>query len=113
MLENENCIEGVVVSYQYHKFDVEDNDIYFFKVEDTDSLDKVNRLFRKHWGHNVSFVYRKQFNTYVKVKHEDIEDFFNIKFEKGAKFKTNLYLKSCEDENGQIYYPQISLQEQE
>ena len=69
MGENENYIEGLVVSYQYHKFDIYDNDIYFFKVENKESLDKLNKLFRKHWGHNVDFLYRKQFNTYVKVKH--------------------------------------------
>ncbi len=106
---SDNCVEGIVVSYQFHKFDIDDNDIYFFKVEDTESLDKINKLFRKHWVHNVDFLYRKHFATYVKVKHEDIEDFFNFSFEKGAKFKTNLYLHSIEDENETTYYPKITL----
>jgi hypothetical protein len=113
MSMKENCVEGVLVSYQYHKFDSDDNDMYFFKVEDSESLDKLNKLFRKHWGHTMDFLYRKSFNTYVKVKHQNIEDFFNINFEKGSKFKTNLYIHSCEEENGTVYYPQISLDEQE
>ena len=46
MSVNENYLEGIVVSYQFHKFDVSDNDI--FKVEDADSLDKLNKFFRKH-----------------------------------------------------------------
>ena len=109
MGENENYIEGIVVSYQFHKFDIYENNIYFFKVEEKESLDKLNKLFRKHWGHNVDFLYRKQFNTYVKVKHENIEDFFNINFEKGSKFKANLHLHPCVNENGITYYSQISL----
>jgi hypothetical protein len=48
----------------------------------------------------------------VKVKHEDIEDFFNITFEKGSKFKTNLYLHSYDDENGKTYYAKVSLNEE-
>ena len=56
-------------------------------------------------------VYRKGFNTYVKVKHEHIENFFNVTFKKGSLFKTNLYMRSCQDENGETYYPKISLDE--
>ena len=112
MVESDNCLEGIVVSYQFHKFDVDDNAIYFFKIEDAESMDKLNKFSRKHWGHDTNFVYRKMLSTYVRVKHEDIEDFFDIKFEKGSRFKTNLYLHSLEDENGQTYYPKVSLQEE-
>ena len=112
MSVNENYLEGIVVSYQFHKFDVNDNDIYFFKVEDANSLDKLHKFFRKHWGHNVDFIYRKCLNTYVKVKHENIENFFNFQFEKGCKFKANLYLHLSEDGDGQTYYPKITLEDQ-
>ena len=113
MSVDENFLEGIVVSYQFHKFDVDDNDIYFFKVEEAESLDKLNKCFRKHWGRKVNFIYRKNLNTYVKVKHEDIENFFNINFVKGYKFKTKLNIYSCEEENGQTYYTKISIDEEE
>ena len=112
MSVNENCLEGIVVSYQFHKFDVDDNDMYFFKVEDTESIDKINKFSRKHWGHNLEMIYRKGFNTYVKVKHENIENFFYVEYKKGSLFKTNIYVFSCEHENGEIYYPKISLHEE-
>ena len=112
MSVNENCLEGIVVSYQFHKFDVDDNDMYFFKVEDTESIDKINKFSRKHWGHNLEMIYRKGFNTYVKVKHENIENFFYVEYKKGSLFKTNIYVFSCENENGEIYYPKISLHEE-
>ena len=112
MSVDENCLEGIVVSYQFHKFDVYDNDVYFFKVEDANSMDKLNKLFRKHWGHNVDFIYRKNYATYVKVKHVDIENFFNFDFEKGCEFKANLFLHLSDDGNGQTYYPKITLQDQ-
>jgi hypothetical protein len=48
----------------------------------------------------------------VKVKHEDIENFFNISFEKGCMFKANLYIHSYDDENGQTYYVKTSLEDQ-
>ena len=112
MSVNENCLEGIVVSYQFHKFDVDDNDMCFFKVENAQSLNRLNEFFRKHWGHNVKFIYRKGFYTYVKVKHEDIENFFNISFEKGCMFKANLYIHSYDDENGQTYYVKTSLEDQ-
>ena len=44
MSVNENCLEGIVVSYQFHKFDADDNDVYYFKVEDTESIDKINKF---------------------------------------------------------------------
>ena len=86
MSVDENCLEGIVVSYQFQKFDVYDNDIYFFKVEDANSMDKLNKLFRKHWGRNVDFINRKNYITSVKVKNVDIEDFFNFHFEKKRKY---------------------------
>lgn len=30
----------------------------------------------------MKFIYRKNNATYVKIKHEDIDEFFHIKFEK-------------------------------
>ena len=65
MSVDENFLEGIVVSYHFHKFDIDDNDIYFFKIEEVESLDKLNKFFRKHWGYNVKFIYRKNLNTYV------------------------------------------------
>jgi hypothetical protein len=100
------------VSYQFHKFDADDNDMCFFKVEDAESIDKINKFSRKHWGHNLEMIYRKGFNTYVKVKHENIENFFYVEYKKGSLFKTNIYVFSCEHENGEIYYPKISLHEE-
>jgi hypothetical protein len=50
MSVNENCLEGIVVSYQFHKLDIDDNDMCFFKVEHAQSLNKLNKFFRKHWG---------------------------------------------------------------
>ena len=85
---------------------------FFYKVEDAYSMGKLNKFFRKHWGHNVDFIYRKCLNTYVKVKHENIENFFTIHFEKGFKFKANLYLHLSEDGDGQTYYLKISLEDQ-
>ena len=112
MSVNENCIEDILVSYQFHKFDADDNDMYFFKVEDTEGIDKINEFSRKHWGHNLEMIYRKGFNTYVKVKHENIENIFYVEYKKGSLFKTNIYVFSCENENGEIYYPKISLHEE-
>ena len=50
MAVNENYIEDILVSYQFHKIDVDGNDVCFFKVEDIQSIEKMNKFCRKHWG---------------------------------------------------------------
>ena len=72
MSVNDECIENVVVSYQFHAFDAHDNDQYFFKTENTDSVKKLNDFFRNHCDVDMKFIYRKNSATYVKIKHEDI-----------------------------------------
>ena len=76
---NDRCIENIVVTYEFHAFDAHDNDQYFFKIENTNSLKQVNDFFKNHCDVNLKFLYRKNNATYVKIKHEDIDDFFQHK----------------------------------
>ena len=52
MSVNGNCLEGIVVSYRFHKFDIDYNDMYFFKIEDAQSLTNSTSSLGNIGGHN-------------------------------------------------------------
>ena len=105
MSVNDRCIKNVVVSYQFHAFDAHDNGQYFFKVENTDSLRKLNNFFRNHCDVDMKFIYRISFATHVKIKNEDIDDFFYIKLEKRREYMANLHMVYFETVDTKGYYP--------
>jgi hypothetical protein len=57
----------------------------------------------------MRFIYKKNSATYVKMKHEDIDDFFNIKFEKRREYMANLHMVYFETVDTKGYYPKITL----
>ena len=109
MTVNDRSIENIVVTYEFHAFDAHDNDQYFFKIENTNSLKQVNDFFKNHCDVNLKFLYRKNNATYVKIKHEDIDDFFNIKFEKRREYIANLHMIYFQTVDEKGYYPKITL----
>ena len=57
----------------------------------------------------MKFVFRKNLATYVRIKHEDTDDFFNIKFEKQREYIANLHMVYFESVDTKGYYPKITL----
>jgi hypothetical protein len=72
-------------------------------------LKKRDDFCRNHYDVDIRFIYRKNLATYVKMKHEDIDNVFNTKFEKRREYMANLHLVYFETVDTKGYYPKTTL----
>ena len=109
MPTNDKCIENLFVTYQFHAIDAYQNDLYYFKPGNETSLNRLNQFFKNNCEYEFKFVYRKNDDLFIKVKHKHINDFFNIEFEKGKSFIADLQLVFYANMDTHGYYPKITL----
>ncbi len=83
--------------------------LIFSNSESKNSLDEFNNFFKNNLNFEMKFVYRKNSDVYIKVKHEYVTNLFEIPFEKGKAFKANLQLIFYEDKESIGYFPKITL----
>ena len=107
----DECIEGLLMIYQFHSIDAYETDQYFFKLVDERSLDRFNQFFSTHLDFEMKFVYRKNSEVYLKIEHDNITNFFDIPFEKQKEYVVDLHLHVFHDNETKGYYPKATLAE--
>ena len=93
-----------VFEFIYNITDKFNNDLYVFKVSNSECLKKLKKFLKKQEGLLTNFTYTKDDEQYIKIKKQHIKQFNKIKFIKNNTYKTDLNLVYFDYMEKQGYY---------